>query len=105
MKNVLHIHAVDRALATGLFTPKDSPSENVEYNLYLPSENCDMEVWLNQIDTIFQRVYWVSFDYVTIHEGDYSNLSIMGMKINLKSLLYKDGSRVNIPSSILRKFL
>lgn len=105
MGNVLHIHATDRALATGLFAPQDSSSGNCEYNMYLPSESCDMKVWLTQIDTIFQRVYWVGFDYVTIHEGDYSSLSITGMKINLNNLLYREGSRVNVPSGLLMKFL
>lgn len=105
MKNVLHIYATDRALATGLFPPRESSSENAEYNMYLPSSDCDMKVWLTQIDTIFQRVYWVSLDYVTIHEGDYSSLAITGMKINLSNLLFREGSRINIPSNLLVKML
>lgn len=105
MKNVLHIYATDRALATGLFPPRESSSENAEYNMYLPSSDCDMKVWLTQIDTIFQRVCWVSLDYVTIHEGDYSSLAITGMKINLSNLLFREGSRINIPSNLLVKML
>lgn len=100
MANVLHIRTTDLAKATGFFKPRVG-AENVEYAVYLPSGECPLHMTFTQISMILEVVQTsgIEWDYVTVHDGNYSRNSIVAfLQYFTEDLKFSSTARLNIPA-------
>jgi hypothetical protein len=103
MKNVLDIHATNLAKATGVFKTINK-GDNNQYTMYLPSQDCGMQLSTQQIREIFGMLDTLmkEFDYVTIHDQEYSKNSYLIMEEELSNIPTTPEARINMPFYFFR---
>lgn len=101
MKNVLNIMPTDHAKATG-FRMGDTGPDNKNFVMYLPSKNCDMALSFGQTHSIFGgTIQLLTFDYITIHDGDYSESAVSALILCFHHCLhFAEDARINKPASM-----